>query len=70
MNWLNMLEKLSYITDAQRWFVYRKARNAVAHEYRDNLELMLKNFEEIFMLVKELLSYWQSLEKKIQELKH
>ena len=66
---LNMLEKLGYINDAQHWFTYRKARNSVAHEYPENLDLMLKNLEEIIHLAKDLSLYWDGLRIKINIMK-
>ena len=65
---LNKLEKLGYINKAEDWFVYRRARNAIAHEYPDNPGLMLKNLLEVINLSKKLLVYWQDLDKKIKKL--
>lgn len=65
---LNKLEKLGYIDKAEDWFVYRRARNAIAHEYPDNPELMLKNLLEVIDLSRKLLVYWKDLDKKIKKL--
>lgn len=65
---LHMLEKLGYIAHAEDWFVYRRARNAAAHEYPDVPELMVKNLEEIIHLAGELLAYWKFLKEKIAKL--
>ena len=63
---LHMLEKLGYMDNAQYWFVYRKARNAAAHEYPDNPEMMVKNLKDIIGLAEELVIYWNYLDKKIE----
>ena len=65
---LNLLEKLGYISDAQHWFDYRNARNAVAHDYPDSPDLMVQYLEEVIELAKDLLDYWKSLEQKINQI--
>ena len=62
---LNLLEKLNYIDNAEHWFEYRDARNAVSHEYPDSPDLMIENLKEIIELSKQLLKYWQDLGEKI-----
>lgn len=62
---LNLLEKLNYIDNAEHWFEYREARNAVSHEYPDSPDLMIENLKEIIALSKQLLKYWQDLGEKI-----
>ena len=65
---LNLLEKLGYIEDAQHWFDYRDARNAVSHEYPDSPDLMVKNLEAILKLAQDLLTYWKHLDQKIVQI--
>jgi len=65
---LNLVEKLGYIDSAQHWFDYREARNTVTHEYPDSPALMVEALEEVIVLAKELLAYWQKLEKKIEKI--
>lgn len=62
---LNMLEKLNIISDADRWREYRSARNAAAHEYPHNFELMADNLNRIVVLSKELYLFWEILAEQI-----
>lgn len=64
---LNLIEKLGYIENAEHWFEYRQARNAIAHEYPDSPEINLKNLEKIIELAKLLLAYWHNLNNKIKQ---
>lgn len=65
---LNAFEKFGFMEDANFWLDLRRVRNAVAHEYPDNIEKLAHDLNEVFKKSKELLEYWEFLKNKIGQL--
>jgi hypothetical protein len=65
---LNMFEKFGFIEDANFWIELRRVRNAVAHEYPDDLETLIIDINAVYCKAKELLIYWSTLKVKMQQL--
>lgn len=63
---LNRLEKLGIIPASNRWFQYRRARNAIAHEYPDSIEMTLSNLNEVLLLSKELIGLFYQIQHRIE----
>ncbi len=62
---LNLCEKLRFIKDANIWDDFRKARNAIAHEYPENPTQLVKDINNVYTQAKVLLEYWETLKAKI-----
>jgi len=58
---LHMMEKLGLVVSAEFWLDLRKTRNAIAHEYPDDPEKMVKDINRVFHDSQELLTYWNQL---------
>jgi Fe2+ transport system protein B len=57
---LNMFEKFGFIDDADFWVELRQTRNAIAHEYPDNLEKLAVDLNAVYCQSKLLLEYWEN----------
>ncbi len=64
---LNMFEKFGFIDDADFWVELRQTRNAIAHEYPDNLEKLAVDLNAVYCQSKFLLAYWEELKIKINQ---
>jgi hypothetical protein len=64
---LNRLEKFKFMEDANFWLELRRSRNAIAHEYPDNLDKLVITINEIYGQSNALLTYWQTLKEKIYQ---
>ena len=64
---LNMFEKFGFIDDADFWVTLRQTRNAIAHEYPDNLEKLAVDLNAVYCQSKLLLTYWEELKIKINQ---
>ncbi len=64
---LNMFEKFGFIDDADFWVTLRQTRNAIAHEYPDNLEKLAVDLNAVYCQSKLLLAYWDELKIKINQ---
>jgi hypothetical protein len=62
---LNLFEKFEFIESADFWLSLRKVRNAVAHEYPDNLKKLSEDVNEVFEKSQQFLKYWQFLRNRI-----
>lgn len=65
---LNMFEKFGFINDVNFWINLRQTRNAVAHEYPDNVEKLVIDLNAVYAQSKELLEYWEGLKVKINKI--
>jgi hypothetical protein len=63
IDFLNVAEKLNYITDTKRWWAIRALRNEEAHEYTD--EDLIKFFQALKHESDFLISETQNLLTKI-----
>jgi hypothetical protein len=64
---LNKLEKLGFLESAEKWKQIREIRNAIAHDYPDNPDLVATNLNQAINIAYELLNYWQRLKRIIQQ---
>ena len=64
---LNMFEKFGFIENADFWVTLRQTRNAIAHEYPDNLEKLAVDLNAVYCQSKLLLTYWEELKIKINQ---
>jgi uncharacterized protein with HEPN domain len=55
------MEKLGCIESVGRWKEIRELRNAVNHEYEDDLSLLHEFFEQMMYAAPELLRWHQQL---------
>ncbi len=62
---LNKLEKIRVIENAEFWKSLKKVRNAIAHEYPDNPEIMAINLNDVLINTKIILKFWTKLKKEI-----
>lgn len=60
---LNQLEKLQIIPSVVFWDELREVRNNLTHEYENNPELQIKSLNNCVEKCKELLNYWEFLNK-------
>jgi len=62
---LNKLEKLEIIPSVDFWDSLREARNNLTHEYEKYLILQINALNNCVIKCKELLNYWEFLNKNI-----
>ncbi|MBM3886742.1 hypothetical protein FJ364_02320 [Candidatus Dependentiae bacterium] len=62
---LNRLEKLGYLESVAWWLELREIRNAVTHDYPDDV-LIYEHLNALIPKAHELLSFWERLKKKVK----
>ncbi len=66
---VNRLEKLKILHDASWWAEIRRLPNNIIHEYPDEYEYLSECLNKLMKESAALLSFWNNLKDKIQELK-
>jgi hypothetical protein len=64
---LNLFEKFGFIDSTDFWIDLRRTRNAVSHEYPDNLEKLAIDLDNVCHQSNKLLKYWEELKLKINK---
>ena len=62
---LNKMEKIGALESKVLWNKFRETRNAITHDYPDQLEFMCKQLTLCAHTSAELISYWQFLKNFI-----
>jgi hypothetical protein len=65
---LNRLEKLEILPSTDHWRDMRDIRNHITHEYPENPNLMVINLNKAISFIQDLLTYWSTLNIRIQKL--
>jgi len=63
---LNYMEKLGCIESVDRWKIIRELRNAVNHEYEEDLHVLHEFFEQMIQVSPELLLWHDQLSRFCQ----
>ncbi len=66
---LNRLERLGVIDSVQNWQALRDIRNAISHEYENDLDKLCKIFNYFIEKCYELLVMWENVKKYIVQKK-
>jgi len=66
---LNRLERMGVIDSAQRWQVLRDIRNAISHEYENDLDKLCEVFNYFIEKCQDLLALWQNVKEYIHQKK-
>lgn len=69
LDMLHRLEKLEILHSATWWLKIRELRNHLVHDYPENPQLMIDNFNQAVISAHELLDYWIKLSVFTQKIK-
>lgn len=69
LDMLHRLEKLKVLPSSSWWLKIRELRNHLVHDYPENPELMVDNFNQAIVEAHELMNYWVTFRAYIENIK-